>query len=133
MGQERRRSVRITKPLMVQYLESEDQDKPRWDTTEAKNISAEGLMISVRRPFEVDSIAHFRLKVPLNPFQWLEFDGRVVACEKAVTGIDYDSRGSVYLLRIEITAIAPDAKALIKQYIDWYLRKSGDTYIPGSP
>lgn len=130
MAFERRRSKRIPKPLMVQYLEPGSTNQ--WDATETKNISAEGLMIITNMHFDVNSTVHLRLKVPLDPFHWLEFDGRVVACEQESAAADHDSKDAFYRLRIEIVKISDAARNTLRQYIEWYLRKEKDTYIPGT-
>jgi len=105
---ERRKARRIEKNLLVRYREFDDA---KWcDIAQIKDISELGLVIKTDKIFKVNSILHFRIKLPSNPFLWYEFDGRVVECGK-------------YQLRIEIHKIEAVTKNVLHEYIEWYVNK----------
>ncbi len=106
LPEERRKAVRIKKQLSVQY---QDLDDPRiWDRADIKDFSETGLVMVVERSFDPDTCLHFRIKIPLDPFRWHEFRGKVVASEHRK-------------VRIRITEIGDEALGMVRQYIAWHL------------
>ena len=82
-----------------------------------KDISETGVCITTNKNFPLDEIINFRIKLPLEPFQWLELYGKVVECEKALPG--------TYITRAEFIYLEVEQKELIKAYIAWVLGKGG--------
>jgi len=111
---ERRESVRIKKSLTVYYA---NKDKEKWDMSIIKNISETGICITTNKNFTLDEIINFRIKLPSEPFQWLELYGKVMECEGAISGI--------YITRAEFICLKAGQKKLIKEYIAWVLGKGG--------
>lgn len=114
MGEERRRAVRIKKELVAQFQE---KDNPQnWDITQIRDFSEVGLVMCTERVFAVDAVLHFRVKVPLKPNQWYEFDGKVVECDKQ-------------RVRISITNIDSEAQGVLREFIAWFLTKQAPKVI----
>lgn len=114
MAEERRRAVRIKKELVVQYQElGKDQC---WDIAEVKDLSEVGLVMFTEKIFAVDTALHFRIKVPLDPTQWYEFDGKVVGCDK-------------HRVRIDITNRGPEVLVIIREFVAWYLKNQAPKVI----
>ena len=123
MFQERRRAPRIAKHLVAQYLAAGTEE--RWNMTEVKNFSEVGLLITTDEDFRADTKLRFRIKLPINPFHWYELDGKVVTCDKNVTGAYPTSKVASFLVRIEILNASAELKSVIHDYVAWYLSKGG--------
>jgi len=108
MSTERRKARRINKNLLVQYRES--GDAKCWDIAQVKDISESGIVIQTDKIFAVNVILHLRIKLPSRPFLCLEFDGRIVECEKCQ-------------VRIEIKKIDSVGKNMLGEYIAWHINK----------
>lgn len=113
--QERRRAVRIKKQLMAQY--KDEANVYKWNMGAVKDFSELGMLVTTEELFPVDTILIFRFKLPSNPFECLELNGRVVACEKI---------GAVgHSTKIELLEMKPEHKESIRAYISWFLSRGG--------
>lgn len=108
MDIERRKAGRIKKDLVVQFREF--GYKKCWDIVQIKDIGELGLVMTTDKAFQTDTILHFRIKLPSNPFLWCEFDARVLECVK-------------HQVRVEICAIEPEVKSMIHEYAAWFINK----------
>jgi len=114
MEEERRRSVRVKKPLSVQYSYSLD-NKTRWDMSFIKDLSDTGICITTNNIFPADEIFFIRIKIPIKPHQALEIEGKVIESR------EYKACG--YITRLEFVGLKDDQKELIREYIAWILLK----------
>lgn len=114
MEEERRRAIRIKKELVAQYQEKGDGQN--WDIAEIKDFSEIGLVMFTEKVFAADTALHFRVKVPLNPTQWYEFNGKVIACDK-------------HRVRVAITEIGSDTLVIIREFVAWFLKKQAPKVI----
>lgn len=112
MENEKRKSVRIKKPLVVQYSRDLNAINKIWGMANVKDISATGMCIIADTAIPVNETVNLRIKLPTRPFDWLEFNGRIVKSEGSVT-------------RIEFMDLEAEKDKLIKEYIGWFLSKEG--------
>jgi hypothetical protein len=114
MSEERRKSIRIRKPISVQYS-YEVNNKKIWDMSLLKDLSDIGLCVGTNKCFSKDKIFFLRLKLPLRPFESLELDSRVVESNKTQAGN--------YITRFEFINPTEEQKELIREYVAWILIK----------
>ena len=110
--EEKRKSVRIEKPLMVKYSPEKDS-RDNWNVAFIKNISEEGMLFDTNKQFPAGESILLMLKIPLDPYNWIETKGTVI-----------DSRpfiGSTFLTRLKFTSINQAQKNLIRDYVVWFL------------
>ena len=122
MGEERRKSVRIKKVLVVRYGYGVDKDGKKWDITAIRDISETGMQIITIKHFHNGEVLNFLIKIPFRPFQWIEFNGKIVGSKEPKTPLD-DSVLGVYLTRVEFLDLKEDLKELLRAYVDWFLTK----------
>ncbi len=110
--QEKRKSIRIEKPLMVKYALDCAGGKG-WNVAFIKNISEAGILFDTNRQFPAGENILVMLKIPLDPDNWIEAKGIVV-----------DSRpfmGNFFLTSLKFTTLNDAQRALIKDYVAWFL------------
>jgi len=110
--QEKRRSIRISKPLMIRYL-PEYGNKKDWNFSFIKNISEAGVLFDTNKQFVEGENLRLMLKIPLDPDNWLETDGRVVESKPFM--------GNFFLTSAKFTSLKDSQKTLIKDYVEWFL------------
>jgi hypothetical protein len=113
--QERRRAPRIKKQLMVQYKSQGDIYK--WNIGAVRDFSELGMLITTEEFFPNDTVLNFRFKLPSNPFEYLDINGRVVACDKIGT--------TGHSTKIELLDMKPEHKDSFRTYINWFLSQGG--------
>jgi len=110
--QEKRKSIRIEKPLMVKYaLDCAGEND--WNVAFIKNISEAGILFDTNRQFPAGENILIMLKIPLDPDNWIEAKGVVI-----------DSRhfmSNFFLTRLKFTTLNDAQRALIKDYVAWFL------------
>jgi c-di-GMP-binding flagellar brake protein YcgR len=114
MSEERRKSIRIKKPISVQYSYKEN-NKWVWDMSLLKDLSDTGLCIGTNRCFSKHESFFLRLKLPLKPFESLELNSKVIESNKCQAG--------PYITRLEFINVTEKQKELIREYIAWILVK----------
>lgn len=117
MPEERRKAVRIKTSFIVQYGYSVDKDKKIWDMTTIMDISELGMYINTNRHFLPNEIISFRLKIPSQPLDFMEFNGRVIESKESKVGR--------YPTRIEFIDLKEEQNELIRAYTKWFLDKGG--------
>ena len=110
--QEKRKSVRIEKPLMVKYAQ-EGGGENNWNVAFIKNISEAGILFDTNKQFPPGENILIMLKIPLDPDNWMETKGIVVESRHFM--------GSFFLTRLKFTSINDAQRALIKDYVSWFL------------
>jgi hypothetical protein len=117
MVEERRRAIRIKKVLVAQFQE---KDSPQnWNMTQIMDISEVGLVMFMEKILPAGTELHLRIKVPINPSAWYEFDGKVIDCEK-------------HRVRVEITAMGDDTKGILREFVAWFLKQQSPKIIDKS-
>ncbi|MBU0547801.1 MAG: PilZ domain-containing protein [Candidatus Omnitrophica bacterium] len=106
--EEKRKSVRIEKSLMVRYS-PETNNKDSWNFSFIKNVSETGILFDTNKQFQIGENIRIMLKVPLDPDNWMEINGCVVE------SIPYI--GKYFLTRLEFICINETQKNLIKDYV----------------
>ncbi len=119
MGPERRKAVRIEKSVIVLY--SNNFDRLDWDMANVKDISESGIKITVDKDLPPGEIVKLRIKIPLDPFRWLEIMGKVI--KSSVIKSAQNDKVLFYVTQIEFTDLKDEDKKLIAQYISWYLNR----------
>jgi hypothetical protein len=114
MSDERRKSIRIKKPIAVQYGHSVN-NKLVWNMSLLKDLSDTGLCIGTDKHFSKDDIFFLRLKLPLTPFEPLDLDSKVIESNKILAGL--------YTTRLEFINVSEKQKELIREYVAWFLIK----------
>jgi len=109
--EEKRRSIRIKKPVTVQYCRNPDVDEKKWDMTFVRDISQTGMCITLDTSFAPGKILDFRLKFPTAAQKWIDLKGRVV-----------DSKMNGYITRIEFVDLKEEDKKLIGEFIAFYYK-----------
>jgi len=124
MEEEKRQTVRIKKALIAMYRFHNDVDKDSWDQTQIRDICEKGMLITTMKCFQPNDVLTFLVKLPMNPFQWIEFNGRVVESKDLKTVHDEAIVGT-YITRVEFVGIKEEHKELMRVYIAWFLTKKG--------
>ncbi|MEI8348566.1 MAG: PilZ domain-containing protein [Candidatus Omnitrophota bacterium] len=123
MENDKRKASRIKKPLVVQY----SRDGKTWDISHVRDFSETGMQITTTEILKAGIILKFRVIIPLEPFDWLEFSGKVIVSSdlEAPSGtLMPDS----HLTRIEFIRITDIQKNLMQKYIEWFSkRKNSET------
>ncbi|MFH1441135.1 MAG: PilZ domain-containing protein [Candidatus Omnitrophota bacterium] len=119
MGLERRKAVRIEKSVMALY--SMDAYAKNWDMTTVKDISEIGIRISTNRDFSIGETIMLRIKIPLEPFKWLEIKGKVIS--SSLVKDTKKERVLFHITQIEFIELKDEDKKLIVKYISWYLNR----------
>lgn len=116
MEKDRRKSIRVRTSFIVQYgYYVNDKGKKMWDMTVIRDISEVGMRITTHKSFSPNDILNFRLRIPSDPFQYLNFNGKVVESE--------ESKAARHLTRIEFMDLEEEQKELIRIYVEWFLSK----------
>ena len=112
MKEERRRSVRVTKPRFVEYCLRSGGVR-RWLKSPIKNLSDRGICIVADMPAGRRRAVLLRLKIPARPSRTLLLEGTIVAEERKTVGRE--------AIHIRLKRINERAKALLREYIAWVL------------
>ncbi len=121
--EEKRSSVRIEKPLMVKYL-PQGSDKENWRVAFIKNISETGLLFDTNSQFQSGDSILLMIKIPLKPDDWIDTKGSVIESFPFV--------GRSFLTRLKFTGMNHEQRALIKDYVSWFLNTQTGGKSPGS-
>ena len=110
MEQDKRQAPRIEKMLVAQYCQDSEQPSC-WDTTAIKNISTKGIFLFTNKSFAKDEIIRLLIKIPFDPFHWMEVKGKVIESLTNTTRIMF----------IELTA---EQEKLIHDYVEWLIKSN---------
>jgi len=75
--QEKRKTVRIEKTLIIQYAQITPEPLC-WDSSTIKNISVEGVLFNSNKIFTNNAKLQLRFTIPTDPYNRLEATGEVV-------------------------------------------------------
>ncbi len=110
---ERRGTVRIKTGLCVQFKQQDNI----WDICVIKDFSENGLRLTSQTKLEAGTILMFRMKIPIDPCDHIEFFAKVVDCQPMSEGLN----GS-FLLRAQMTNIPPAHLNIARSYVDWFYK-----------
>ena len=127
-GKEKRVNTRINKSIVAMYGETNKPGPAQWDITVIRNISIGGAVFTTKTAYK--NFAHLQLlmKVPLKPFDWIGFSGKVIESTQ-LHNLDDFIVGGTYLTRVEFFAIPMENRELLEEYVEWfvaYLKKLED-------
>jgi len=108
MDSERRRAPRIDKALTVKYAQA-SQCPVCWDSTTIKNISTTGILLNTRKNFPKGEALKLLIKIPFDPFHWLEIDGKVI-------------ESAANLTRVKFEGLRKEQEQLIHDYVEWLIK-----------
>ncbi|MDD5561389.1 MAG: PilZ domain-containing protein [Candidatus Omnitrophica bacterium] len=109
---EKRKSVRIEKPLTIKYS-LETEDKKSWDISFIKNVSEAGILFDTNKQFHAGENLLLMFKIPLDPYNWIETKGSVIE--------SLPHTGGSFSTRLKFVSINEDQKKLIRDYVVWFL------------
>jgi len=118
MFEEKRKVIRIKKSLCIQYRCNIDKGKDLWVVALLRDISEEGMSFTSDKNFLAGDILDVRIKLPSNPFQWVELKCKNVSSRTLSIGI--------YIIHLQFLDLNGEQKRTIKEYITWILDKEQD-------
>lgn len=113
--QEKRKSIRVEKPLLVRYS-SEIGSKDNWNIAFIKNVSEAGILFDTNKQFQIGENILLRLKIPLDPYNWMETKGSVIE------SLPYISK--TFLTRLKFICLNDTQRKLIRDYVAWFLKNN---------
>jgi len=125
---EKRENIRIHKSIVAMYRSLGETDHSDWDITAIRNISTGGVIFTAKTGYKNFTHLELLLKIPLEPFNWINFSGKVVE-SKQLKNIDDFVIGGTYLTRVEFFSVPVENRELLERYIEWFasqLIKSGN-------
>jgi len=119
---DKRSGVRINKFLVAMYSELTELMSGKWDITAIRNISTGGAVFTTKVFY--NNSAHLRLmvKVPSKPFDWLDFDTRVVE-SRQLKNIEDLLIGGTYLTRVQFISVPLEKREQLDEYIEWFISR----------
>ncbi|MFA4854415.1 MAG: PilZ domain-containing protein [Candidatus Omnitrophota bacterium] len=105
---ERRKAPRIEKALIVKYSQA-SVSPSCWDSTTIGNISRTGILLNTRKNFLKGETLKLLIKIPFDPFHWMEVEGKVV-------------ESSVHNTRIKFIGLSKEQEKLIHDYVEWLIK-----------
>lgn len=118
---ERRGGVRINKFFVAMYAELTDLMPKDWDITMLRNISTGGTVFTAKALYK--NFTHLRLilKLPSRPFNWLDFDVRVVE-SRQLKNLEDLVVGGTFLTRAQFITVPIEQREFLEEYIDWFVK-----------
>ena len=113
MFEEKRQTIRIKKPLPVQFGVLKPDGSYSWDISLIRDISESGICLRANNKFEKDSICLLRINVPLRPGQPVEIRGKVIDTDEI--------KLNVFAVRILFLDLTDEEKKYLREYIAWAL------------
>jgi len=105
--EEKRKTTRVEKTLIVQYAQSTPEPL-RWDSTTIKNISIDGMLFNTDKIFVNNEQLQLRFSIPTDPFNRIEVIGQVIESLAKNT-------------RIKFVNLRDDQKKVISDYVNGLL------------
>jgi c-di-GMP-binding flagellar brake protein YcgR len=112
-GPERRKYPRINARFIVSYRVLGEEDNV--DLTQTKNISLGGMLLTTNRQFKVGTNIALEIRLPFDPHP-IMIIGKVLESHEVTKNLIYDTR-------LLFMAIDEKHKSIVKQTVDYYLKK----------
>ena len=113
MFEEKRQTVRIKKPLPVQFGIQKPDGTYSWDISLIRDISETGICLRASVRFEKGLICLLRINVPLRPGKPEVIKGQVIDTDEI--------KLNVFAVRILFLDLTEDQKKYLREYIAWAL------------
>lgn len=114
MDEEKRRSIRITKPLTAQF--GVKKDGPiSWDMGRINDIGEYGICLYTSVPLQKEAHCFLKIRMPIAPRKRLDLTGKVVESFKS------KSKANICTTRLEFLNLDEEQKETLREYIAWAL------------
>ena len=127
---EKRTNIRIHKSIVAMYKSVGETDSSDWDITTIRNISTGGVIFTAKIGYRNFAHLELLLKIPLEPFNWVTFSGKVVESKRLKNLEDFEI-GGTYLTRLEFFSVPVENRELLERYIDWFAVQLNKPVNPG--
>jgi hypothetical protein len=127
---EKRGNIRINKLIMAMYAESSETATADWDVTAIRNISTGGALFTAKTMYKKFTHLQLLIKIPLKPFEWIGFSGKVIESKQLKNLADF-MIGGTYLTRIEFSSVPVENRALLEEYEEWFVEHLKKMENPG--
>ncbi len=114
-GSERRRHPRVNSRFIVSYRILEEVNNA--DISQTKNISLGGMLLTTNRKFSVGTNLALEIRLPFDPNP-IMIIGKVLESREISKDLIYDTR-------LAFLAIDERHRKVIKETVDYYLKKKG--------
>jgi len=112
--QERRKTPRVKKPIIVQY-HIKDLPGAGVDMSQAKDLSEEGMAFTVSQPLNVKTILEIKMKLPTAE-ETVELEGEVASCNEIRENI-------VYAIGVKFVNLQEEQKESLSRFVQSYLNE----------
>jgi c-di-GMP-binding flagellar brake protein YcgR len=112
-GPDRRKYPRINARFIVSYRVLGEADNV--DLTQTKNISLGGMLLTTNRQFKAGTNIALEIRLPFDPNP-IMIIGKVLESHEVTKNLIYDTR-------LLFMAIDEKHKGIVKQTVDYYLKK----------
>jgi c-di-GMP-binding flagellar brake protein YcgR len=113
MGHERRRHPRINNRFVVSYRLVQEED--RVETSQTKNLSAGGMMLTTNHKFEPGTNLALEIRLPFHPYP-ITVIAKVMESHEITKDLIYDTR-------LSFSAINEKQRKVITDTVNYYLKK----------
>jgi Tfp pilus assembly protein PilZ len=114
-GPERRKYPRINARFIVSYRVLGEPENI--DITQTKNVGLGGMLLTTNRQFKVGTNIALEIRLPFDPNP-IMIIGKVLESHEITKNLIYDTR-------LFFLAIDEKHKGIVKQTVDYYLKKTG--------
>jgi len=112
-GIERRKHPRINGRFIVSYRVLEEDEET--DITQTKNISMGGMLLTTNKQFSPGTSLILEIRLPFDPDP-IRLVGKVVESREITRNLIYDTR-------LMFSSVDDKHKQVIKETVDYYLKK----------
>jgi len=127
---EQRGGIRINKAIVAMYAEPSEIGPIDWDITAIRNISTGGALFTAKTEYKRLTNLLLLIKIPLRPFDWIGFSGKVIE-SKQLKNLDDLDIGGTYLTRIEFSVVPMENRELLEEYVEWFIDHLKKSENPG--
>jgi len=135
MDEERRKAVRVAKPVVVRYNinANTNEYRKRWDETQVKNLSETGAKITTMQCYPQGTVVTLNFSLPNCPSKSLELQAKVIDCQP-LCGKYAAPISGMSLTRVEFIHDNEESRKSLREYVDWVLkRQEGEIKKPTLP
>ncbi len=115
MSEEKRKSIRISKPLAVQFGIKKDDYSISWDMSLIKDISETGICLRTGSVLQRDDVCFLRFRMPTNPNENVDISAKVID--------SIATQANICTTRLEFFDVSEEQKRLLREYVAWALAK----------
>jgi len=124
MEYNKRKTIRIDKSFVVMYtFDFAKNNNKKWDMAIVRDISETGMQLTTMRRLSSKALIKFLIKIPFNPFQWIELNGKAVVDSKELKSSFKEAVTDTHITRIKFIGLKDDTNRLLRKYIEWFDHK----------